>query len=87
MIVVSLGTSLKTIMDDSTGRAVDECFTVKKPPISFTYQNVGIIISAAGVEDGGGDSMLRKVFFILSALVIYKDFLPHFVVITKIMHV
>ena len=40
MVIVAVGASLKTIMDDVQGKAVDEAFALKKPPISFTYNNV-----------------------------------------------
>ncbi|XP_063716807.1 soluble guanylate cyclase 88E-like [Symsagittifera roscoffensis] len=40
MVIVAVGSSLKTIMDDAQGRAIDEVFTLKKPPITLTYNNV-----------------------------------------------
>ena len=40
MVIMAMGTGLKTIMDDAYGKAVDEVFTLIKPPISFTFANV-----------------------------------------------
>ena len=40
MVIMAMGAGLKTIMDDAYGKAVDEVFTLMKPPISFSYANV-----------------------------------------------